>query len=162
MGNHSNRKLFVTFAAWTLFAVVAVGIIVVPLHLRDLRGQAEDDAAAIMNSLTAPRLEDAASDLSASDLALFTNVADDIIGGDLLGIRLWSPSGELLASAGADEPVQPSPAALGSVASGGTPAFRRSSGDGDVLVGYAPLAASAVLELRQDYSPIASAIYGHG
>lgn len=158
MGNHSNRGLFLTFAGWTLFAVVAVGIIIVPLHLRDLRGQAEDDAATIMTSLTAPRLEDAAGDLSTSGLTLFTNVAGDLIGDQLLGVRLWTPSGELLTSAGADEPVQPSPAALASVAGGGTPAFKAGSADGDILVSYAPVAASAVLELRQDYAPIAGAI----
>ncbi|MCH8850284.1 MAG: hypothetical protein IIC89_05600, partial [Chloroflexi bacterium] len=71
MGNHSNGKPFLIFAGWTLFAVIAIGAIIIPLRLRDLRSQAEGEAAAVAKGTVAPALEEAAGELSERDLASF-------------------------------------------------------------------------------------------
>ena len=157
MGNHSNGKPFLIFAGWTLFAVLAIGAIIIPLRLRDLRSQAEGEAAAVAKGTVAPALEEAAGELSERDLASFERAAEGLIGGGLIEVRLYRASGELLASAGDAAPEEPDLGAIAGAAEGETSTSKAGSPQGAVLVSYAPLGSSAVLELRQDYAPISAA-----
>ena len=118
MGNHSNGTPFLIFAGWTLFAVLAIGAIIIPLRLRDLRSQAEAEAAAVANGTLAPALEEAAGELSEGDLASFERAAEGLIGGGLIEVRLYRASGESLASAGNAAPAEPDLGAIAGAAAG--------------------------------------------
>lgn len=160
MRNRFNFRLYALFAAWTLVIVVAVAAIVLSLHLESIRTLAEDDTALTTNRIMMPALQREAGDLTEDALASFTDLAGGLLNDDLRAIRLWSTDGTLLAAAGAGQGDTADQQALRSAAEGSLVAFKTTSPGGDLLVSYAALGPGAVLEIQQDYGPVAASVTG--
>ena len=158
MEKRFNHKLYVLFGAWTLLTIVAVAAIVLVFRFDTIRTQAEDDAAITVHRILTPLLEREVGDLSDAELASFSEEASRLLGDQVQTIRLWDTDGRLLAATNGRSDIQPDPAALAQAAQGYVQAFRASSLQGDSLVSYAPLAAGAILEVQQDYGPIANSV----
>lgn len=154
MGKHStSARFFLRFIAWTFLAVAATAVIVTVIRFEDIRRQKEDEAAATVSRAIGPVLAREAGSLSEADLAAFTSVARGLLSDDVRAIRLWSPAGELLATTASG--ASPANAeALANAAEGQVSAFK----EGDLLVGYASQGSAGVLEIRQDYAPVAEDI----
>jgi hypothetical protein len=158
MGKRFNRKLYVLFAAWTLLTVVAVAAIVLIFRFETIRTQAEDDAAVTVSRILTPVLAPEAADLSEAGLSSFTTVARSLLGDHVRAIRLWSSDGRLLATTDSGQVDQADPKAVARAVEGYVEAFKTSSPQGDLLVSYAPLTSGTVLEVQQDYGPIAASV----
>ena len=156
MGQHSARKLYFVFAAWTFLAVGVVTTIVTILESEGIRAQAEQDASTGLTSSLLPVLERRAGTLSEDELSSFSSTAEGLISDRVQAIRLWSSEGALLASVGslADaETTLPE-----SLEAGANAWQRRGTPEGDVLATYSGLASGAIVELQQDYGAIAASI----
>ena len=156
MGQHSARKLYFVFAAWTFLAVGVVTTIVTILESEGIRAQAEQDASTGLTSSLLPVLELRAGTLSEDELSSFSSTAEGLISDRVQAIRLWSSEGALLASVGslADaETTLPE-----SLEAGANAWQRRGTPEGDVLATYSGLASGAIVELQQDYGAIAASI----
>ena len=158
MGKHSTARLFLFLAGWTLLAVAIIGVIVVFFGLRSVSSQAEQQAAKVSMQSLAPVLERQAGDLSASSLASFQYAASSMLSDQVRGVRLWGSDGKLLASTGVAATEAATPNALSRAQDGLATTFTGALPSGDALVTYAPFAAGTVLEIDQDYGPIASAV----
>ena len=158
MRKRFNRKLYVLLAAWTILTIVAVAAIVLIFRLDSIRTQAEEDAALAAHRILAPVLGRQVGDMSDPTAASFVAVADGLLSDQVWAIRLWSDGGELLATTGESEAVEADPVALARAAAGDLDVARVTSPQGDVLVSYARVAAGTVLEIDQDYSPIAASV----
>lgn len=158
MGKQFNRKLYALFAAWTLLIVVAVAAIALIFRFDTIRTQAEDDAAAIASRSLTPVLGRQAGDLSEAALSSFTVTASGLLSDHVRTIRLWSSDGRLLAATDGNQAVQADPEALARASEGDIEAFKISSPEGDVLASYARLGSGAVVEIEQDYGPIAASV----
>ena len=79
MGQHSTRRLYFLFAAWTFLAVGIVTTTVTILESEGIRGQAEQDAATGLTSSLLPVLERDAGALSEDELSLFSSTAEGLI-----------------------------------------------------------------------------------
>jgi HD-GYP domain-containing protein (c-di-GMP phosphodiesterase class II) len=158
MGRESTVRFFLLFTAATLFVVAAACSVFVVLRLESVRAQAEREAGAIVTRALAPALARETGDLTESDLASFTDTADALLGADLRTIRLWNHNGDLLAAAGGDGAAPEDHGAIANAAAGGLATSKGSAARGSVLVSYAPLVPGAVLEVQQDYQPIASTV----
>ncbi|MCH8949578.1 MAG: HD domain-containing protein [Chloroflexi bacterium] len=156
MGQHSTRKLYFLFAAWTFLAVGIVTTIVTILESEGIRGQAEQDASTGLTSSLLPVLERRAGALSEDELSSFSSTAEGLISDRVQAIQLWNSEGGLLASVG--RPAEAEPPLTMLVTAGDSVMERHSSPEGDVLATYAGLASGAVVELQQDYGPIAASI----
>ncbi|OGO52829.1 MAG: hypothetical protein A2148_06370 [Chloroflexi bacterium RBG_16_68_14] len=158
MGKHSTTKLFLIFAAWTLFAVAAVWTVVLVLRFNSVRAQAEEDAALFASRNLAPTLERTAGDLDQAGLSSFDEAAGGLLGDQVQAIRLWSSDGRLLAATDDGQAVEADSQALARTAAGDVVVHKTSPPEGDVLVGYTRLGSGAVLEVQQDYGPIAESV----
>ncbi len=156
MGQHSARKLYFIFAAWTFLAVGIVTTTVTILESEGIRGQAEQDASTGLTSSLLPVLERRAGELSEDELSSFSSTAEGLISDRVQAIQLWSSEGGLLASVGrpAEAELPPSEG----LTAGGSLSQRLSSPEGDVLATYVGLASGALVEFQQDYGPIAASI----
>lgn len=158
MGKQSTAKLLFVFCGLAIVAIIAVGTCLVLVRFRSIRTQAEKDAAVIASSHLTAILEPKAGDLSTPALATFADAANGLLSDQLQTIRLWGSDGELLATTGGGEAAQADLAALARATEGGVPSTKRSSPGGDVLVSYTAFGPGAVLELQQDYGPVAESI----
>ena len=156
MDNQSTRKLYILFAAWTLLAVAAVAAVVTILRFEAIRTQTEEDAALAVSRILTPVL--ATADLSGAGPASFTEAASGLLGDQVRTLRLWSSDGRLLAATDGSQAAQADLQALTRAKDGEAAPFRIGSPQGDLLVSYAGLAPGAVLEIRQDYGPIADSV----
>lgn len=157
MRTRPGRKLYLLFAAWTLLAVVAAGALVITVRFQQIRVQAEEDAAVAASSSLTPALEAETGDLSNPALVSFADAARGLLGEQVSTIRLWDNDGRLLASTDGGEDGADASALSGALA-GDTASFKASGPQGDVLVSYSPIEPGAVLEVRQDYDPIAQSV----
>lgn len=158
MRKRFNRKLYILLAAWTILTVIAVAAIVLIVRLESIRTQAEDDAALAAHRILAPVLGQQVDDISDPTAASFMEIADGLLSDQVWAIRLWSDGGELLATTGESQDIEADPVALARAAAGNLDVARITSPQGDVLVSYAPVAPGTVLEIDQDYSPIAASV----
>ena len=156
MGQHSTRRLYLLFAAWTFLAVGIVTTVVTILESEGIRGQAEHDASTGLTSSLLPVLERRAGALSEDELSSFSSTAEGLISDRVQAIQLWSSEGGLLASVGRSAEAEPPLTKL--VTAGGSLSQRLSSPEGDVLATYVGLASGALVEFQQDYGPIAASI----
>ena len=156
MGQHSTRRLYFLFAAWTFLAVGIVTTVVTILESEGIRGQAEQDASTGLTSSLLPVLERRAGALSEDELSSFSSTAEGLISDRVQAIQLWSSEGGLLASVGRSAEAEPPLTKL--VTAGGSLSQRLSSPEGDVLATYVGLASGALVEFQQDYGPIAASI----
>ena len=138
--------------------MVAVAAIVVVLRFEMMRGEAEDDAAAAATRILAPALGREAESLTEVEFSNFDIVAGGLLGDQLRAIRLWSSDGRLLATTDGDQTVVADPDALRQASAGELAAFKASTPEGDLLVSYARIDPGVVLEVQQDYGPIAGSV----
>ncbi|MDZ4278942.1 MAG: HD domain-containing protein [Dehalococcoidia bacterium] len=158
MGNQSTSRLFLIFVGSTLLALLAIGASIAVFHSIGIRAQAEEDAARTATRAISPLLEREAGELGGSDLSALSDELGGVVGGNLQAVRVWTSNGDLLAAAGETRGGQPDRNALADAAQGDTVAFKTDAPSGDVLASYAPLGASAVVEVQQAYGPIASSV----
>ena len=158
MGRHSVRRLYLLFAAWTLLALVAVAAIVIVFRFETIRRQAENDAAAAATGILAPALGREAESLTEAGSSNFDIVAGGLLGGQLRTIRLWSSDGSLLATTDGDQAVEADTDALRQASAGEVASFKASAPEGELLVSYARIEPGVILEVQQDYGPIASSV----
>jgi putative nucleotidyltransferase with HDIG domain len=155
MGRASTVRFFLLFTAATLLVVAAACSLFIALRLASVRGDAEREAGTITTRTLAPALTREAGDLTMSELSAFTHTANTMLGGDVRTIRLWNPNGDLLAEAGGEGAAPEDRPAIAQAIAQGLAASKQSAAGGDVLVSYAPLVAGAVVEVQQNYQPIA-------
>jgi HD-GYP domain-containing protein (c-di-GMP phosphodiesterase class II) len=148
MGRHSPTRLFFAFAGLTLLLVGAVAGSILLVELPSLRARAERDAATIVSETVTP----AVSPAGTLDAA-----AQRLLGERVSAIRVWSPEGEPRGVAATGKPASIDAGAIDAGAEG-LVWFRASTEGRDVLVSLAPLPSGAVLEVQQDYGPIAASI----
>ena len=158
MGRHSVRRLYLLFAAWTLLALVAVAAIVIVFRFETIRRQTEDDAAAAATRILAPALSREAESLAEVGFSNFDIVVGGLLGDQLRTIRLWSSDGRLLATTDGNQAVEADTDALRRASSGEVAAHKASAPEGDLLVSYARIEPGVILEVQQDYGPIASSV----
>ena len=152
------NKRFVSFVLLTLLALVAIATPLTVLHLRSIRTQVEDDAAAATTRILGPALASGSAERGEIDLAAFTESANRLFSGDVQAIRLWDANGLLLAGVGVSATGPLDGATLERALEEGLIAFRAESLEGDLLISYATVSGAAVLEVRQDYAPIATSV----
>jgi HD-GYP domain-containing protein (c-di-GMP phosphodiesterase class II) len=154
LGKHSTTaRIYLRFIAWTFLAVAATAVIVTVIRVEAIRSQTEEAAAATVSRAIGPVLVQEAGRLSEADLAGFTDVARGLLSDEVRAIRLWNPAGELLATTATG--ASPADAeALARASAGQGSAFK----EGDLLVSYASQGSLGVLEIRQDYAPVAQDI----
>ena len=158
MRKRLNRKLYILLAAWMILTIFAVAAIVLIFRLESIRTQAEDDAALAAHRILAPVLGQQVGDISDPTPASFAEIADGLLSDQVWAIRLWSYGGELLATTGKSQDIEADPVALARATAGNLEAARITSPQGDILVSYAPVDTGTVLEIDQDYSPIAASV----
>ena len=158
MGRHSVRKLYLLFAAWTLLALVAVAAIVIIFRFETIRRQAEDDAAAAATRILTPALGREAESLTETGFSNFSSIAGGLLGDQVRTIRLWSSDGRLLAATDGNQVVEAEPEPLRRASAGEVAVFKASAPESDLLVSYAPIDPGVILEVQQDYGPIASSV----
>ncbi len=158
MGKQSKRKPYVVFAAWTFLAVGIVAAAVTILQIQGIKSQAEADATAAVKRTVLAVLDLDAEDIRAGDFEGFYESTETLLGREAVqAIRVWS-GGELLVEAGGDQsPATDIDAVLSAFQSGPT-ARKVSSPSGDVLASYARFAGTNVIEIHQDYGPIADSV----
>ena len=159
MGKQSSSRFYFTFAALTFLAVGIVAAVVTILQLQGVTSQAEADATATVNRTVLPALGLDAVDVSTGDFSTFMANADGLLGQqDVQAIRLWSVDGELLAEVG---DRQGTPTDLDSVmiaAESGAATRQTNTPVGEVLASYVRFSPEIVIEIQQDYGPIASSV----
>ncbi len=159
MGKQSSSRFYFTFAAWTFLAVGFVAAVVTILQVQSVGSQAEGDATAAVNRTVLPALGLDAQDISAGDYEDFTANANGLLGRqDVQAIRLWSVAGELLAEVGEGQGVPADLQAVMSAAEQGAAMRRTDSPQGDVFASYVRFSSEIVIEVQQDYEPIASSV----
>ncbi len=157
MRKESTLRFFVMFAVGMLGVITTVCALFAFLRYHSIQNQAEHEAGVVSTHSLAPVLASSAGQLSRRDLANFTGTAGSLIGGDLVAIRLWAPDGTLLAQAG--EGAAPiNSASLRSAGAGALGATKERATSGDVLATYMPILPGAILEVQQDYAPVAATI----
>ncbi len=159
MGKQSSGRFYFTFAALTFLAVGIVAAVVTILQLQGVTSQAEADATAAVNRTVLPALGLDAVDVSTGDFSTFMANADGLLGQqDVQAIRLWSVDGELLAEVGVRRGT---PIDLDSVmiaAESGAATRQTDTPVGEVLASYVRFSPEIVIEIQQDYGPIASSV----
>jgi HD-GYP domain-containing protein (c-di-GMP phosphodiesterase class II) len=150
MGRQSPSRLSFVFGATALLVIGGVVASFAFLYLPSLRSQAERNAATVAARSLAPVLE-------AGGPEAFTVNAERILGDQVSAIRLFLPTGELLAVASDGAPAEPRLSAIETGASK-LASFKSTSSKGAVLVSYTPFGNGTVLEIQQDYGPIGSSI----
>ncbi|MCH7578698.1 MAG: HD domain-containing protein [Chloroflexi bacterium] len=159
MGKQSSSRFYFTFAAWTFLAVGIVAAVVTILQLQSVGSQAEADATAAVNRTVLPALGLDAADISAGDFEDFMANADVLLGQqDVQAIRLLSADGELLAEVGAGQDAPTDLQAVMRAAEQGAAMRHTDSQQGDVLQSYVRFSPEIVIEIQQDYEPIASSV----
>jgi putative nucleotidyltransferase with HDIG domain len=158
MGRASTVRFFLLYTGATLFVVAAACSVFAALRLESIRAQAEREAGAIVTRTLAPALARETGNLTKSDLSSFTDTANTLLGGDVRTIRLWNTNGDLLAATGGDGAAPEDRGAIANAAAGGLAISKNSAAGGNVLVSYTPLVAGAVLEVQQNYQPIATVV----
>ncbi len=158
MGKQSTGKLFLHFVAWTFLAVASAAAIVTIFRYEAIDRQAEEDAAVAVSGALGPLLAEEAGSLTESDIAAFTFAAQGLLSDQVRAISLWTGDGRLLATTHANRDSPGDAGALSRAAEGDVFSSKEESQRGDLLVSYAPLTAGAVLEIRQDYGPVADSI----
>ena len=159
MGNQSSGRFYITFAAWTFLAVGIVAAVVTILQLQSISSQAEADATAAVNRTVLPALGHDAEDIGANDFEDFMANADGLLGQqDVQAIRLWSAEGELLAEVGDPQRAPTDFLAVMSAAEQGAATRQTDSPRGDVLASYVRFSSQIVIEIQQDYGPIANSV----
>ncbi len=158
MGKESAVRFFLLFTAATLFVVAAACSVFATLRLQSVRDDAEREAGIIATRALAPTLARAAGNLTDRELSLFAGTARTLLGDDVRTVRLWNTNGDLLAQAGGDGAAPEDRVAIATANAGGLTASKESAAGGDVLVSYAVLGPGTVLELQQNYQPIAAAV----
>ena len=159
MGKHSSSRFYFTFAAWTFLAVGFVAAVVTILQLQSVASQAESDATAVVTRTVLPALGLDAEDVSIGDFDGFMASAGRLLGQqDVQAIRLWSADGELLAEIGTGQEAPSDPDAVLSAAEQGAATRRTDSPQGDVFASYVRFSPEIVIEIQQDYEPIARSV----
>ena len=159
MGKQSSSRFYFTFAAWTFLAVGIVAAVVTILQVQSVGSQAEADATSAVNRTVLPALGLNAEDVSAGEFEDFMANADGLLGQqDVQAIRLWSADGVLLAEVGDGRGAPTDLQAVMSAAEQGAATRRTDSPEGDVLASYVRFSPEIVIEIQQDYGPIASSV----
>ena len=158
MGRQSTARFFLIFAVATLIVVAAGCTLFTFLRLQSIRIHAEREAGTVLTRTLAPALALEAGELTQSDLSSFADAADTRLNGNVRTIRLWNSNGDLLAQAGADGAAFENRFAIARAFNGSLDTAKGSAATGDVLVSYTPLVPGAVLEVQQDYQPIAASV----
>ncbi|MEX1252913.1 MAG: HD domain-containing phosphohydrolase [Dehalococcoidia bacterium] len=159
MGKQSARKVYVLYAICTILLVLLVSVLTDVFRLETLRRQSERDAAQTVSDVLSRELESAGPELSDDEIASFMALADDLTGTALPAVRVWLPSGDLVASTDRGDELLLNPQALGEAASGEDAVFKEQpTGGGAVLVSYAPTTTGMILEVQQDYAPVGESV----
>ena len=158
MGRKSTLRFFFIFAGATL-AVVTVGCtLFTMLRLQSIRNHAELEAGTVTSRALAPALAGEAGELTQRELSSFTDTAESLLSDSIWTIRLWDANGNLLAEAGGAGATPANGFAITRAFNGDLDTSKRSAARGDALDTYAPLVPGAVLELQQDYQPVADSV----
>ncbi|MCH7697822.1 MAG: HD domain-containing protein [Chloroflexi bacterium] len=154
-----THKLYFVFAGWTFLAISIVAASVTILQIQGIRSQAEADATAAVDRTVLPVLDLDAEDVSAGDFEGFYESAGALLGReDVQAIRVWSGDGELLAEAGRGQGAAADVDAVLSASQSGSATRKAGSPNGDVLANYVRFGDSTVIEIQQDYGPIAESV----
>ena len=145
------------FVAATLLTVIAIFAPLVMLRFNTITRHAEDDAATNASRIIGPRLSGEASNLGNAELASFVEEANALLGGHVRAIRLFDSDGELLATAGAAG-AEANVRRLFQAANGELATAKAVGPEGDLLVSYTLLQPGVVLEIQQDYGPVAASV----
>lgn len=159
MGKQSSSRFYFTFAAWTFLAVGFVASVVTILQVQSVGFQAEADAAAAVTRTVLPALDVDAEDILVRDFEGFFVSANVLLGQeDVKAIRVWSDEFELLAQVVGDNVAGSDMTGLEAARQNGSATRKISSPSGDVLTSFVRLADNSVIEIQQDYGPIASSV----
>ena len=146
------------FAAGAVLAVVAVAAISIAVRFSAIRTEAEAEATAITAQTLTPVLAAELGGFDRSALDAFRDLAEGLLSDDVRAIRLWNSDGGLLAAAGISRAALENPRALAQAVAGEGSAFKTDGPEGTVLASYASLRSGAVLEVQQNYGPVADSI----
>jgi hypothetical protein len=158
MGKHSARKVYMLYAVCTILLVLVVSVLTDVFRFETVRLQAERDAARPVSNLLAHEMESAGPEPSEDELAPFMALADDLAGPDVTAIRVWRPNGDLIAATDSGAEILVNQQELRNSACGKDQVFKDRCGDGSVLVSYTPTVSGLILEVQQDYGPIADSV----
>jgi hypothetical protein len=158
MGRTSTFRFFLIFAGATMVVVAAACTLFTMLRLQSIRSHAELAAGTVTSQALAPALAGEAGELTQRDLSSFTGTAESLLSDSIWTIRLWDANGGLLAEAGGDGATPANGFAIARAFNGDLDTSQRSAARGDALDTYAPLVSGAVLELQQDYQPVADSV----
>ncbi len=158
MGKHSARKLYALYAVCTILVVFAAAVLTDVFRFETLRRQAERDGAAPLTNVLTHQLNNVGPELSDAEIRTFMDLARELVGGDLEAVRIWRANGEPLASTDGREATQADRQAVVEAAGGSSLAVKRETADGDLLVSYTSTETGVVLEVRQDYGPVADSV----
>jgi HD-GYP domain-containing protein (c-di-GMP phosphodiesterase class II) len=154
-----TRKLYFVFAVWTFLAVGIVASSVTILQLQGIGAQAEADAIAAVNRTVLPSLDLDAEDIAGGDFeGFFDSTAMLLSHQPIQTIRVWSSDGELVVAAGGEAGATSDIDAVMSASQGGSAMRKSDSPSGDVLANYVRFLDTSVVEIQQDYGPIADSV----
>ncbi len=158
MGKQSASRLFFVLVATTLLVVTTAGGVVVLVQLQGIRSQAEHDSASVATRTIGPPLAIEASGETPADVRSFRELAASLISPSMPALQLWTPQGELLASAG-DAPSEGADgAAIAQALRGEGVSHRADVAGHERLISYTALDSDSVLEMQLDYAPIEASV----
>lgn len=145
------RRLYALFAAGALLAVGSVAALILIVHFSAVRGQAEATAADSASRIIAPVVE-------GSPRENFAQTAQILVGEQVQSIRLLGPLGGVIGTTTGTPPAEVDPEHLAAAIDGELVAFKAAGAQGDVLISYQTLESGGILEIQQDYAPIAGSV----
>jgi HD-GYP domain-containing protein (c-di-GMP phosphodiesterase class II) len=160
MGKHSARRVYVLYAVCTILLVLIVTVLTDVFRFSTLREQSEHDAARAVADTLAHHLGSYGPELTEDEVASFMAMAGELAGPDLRAVRLWRDGGDPFASTDSGDEVLINRGAMRQAEAGEAPVFKETpSSGGDLLVSYTPTTPGTVLEVQQDYAPIAESVH---